>query len=99
MRGYKVLEAESAEAALETLSDQDLHVDIFVSDVIMPGMDGPTWVEQALIDRPKAKVVFVSGYAKESFSAQKARIPQSTFLSKPYSLAQLTECVQNELQS
>lgn len=99
MRGYKVLEAESAEAALETLSDQDLHVDIFVSDVIMPGMDGPTWVEQALIDRPKAKVVFVSGYAKESFSAQKARIPQSTFLSKPYSLAELTECVQNELQS
>lgn len=98
MRGFKVLEADSAEAALETLEDQDLHVDVFVSDVVMPGMDGPTWVEIALQTRPDARVIFVSGYAKESFTSQQARTPQSTFLSKPYSLADLTECVQNEMQ-
>jgi two-component system cell cycle sensor histidine kinase/response regulator CckA len=44
MRGFDVIEADSAEAALALLEDEKLEVDIFVTDVVMPGMDGPTWV-------------------------------------------------------
>ena len=63
----------------------------------MPGMDGPTWVSQALRDRPGTRVVFVSGYAEENFAEGQARIPQSVFLPKPFSLSQLTETVQAQI--
>lgn len=94
LRGYTVIEADSAEEALETLEDTSLHIDVFVSDVIMPGMDGPTWVSEALKLRPHVKVVFVSGYAEDHFSEQQARIPNSVFLPKPFSLSELTATVQ-----
>lgn len=97
LRGYTVLEAEDAETALKTLEDKDLNVDIFVTDVIMPGMDGPSWVKLALKDRPGVKVVFVSGYAEEDFSDNQRQIPNSVFLPKPFSLNDLTATVQNQL--
>jgi len=97
MRGYTVLEAENAEEALKTLEDLSLNIDVFVTDVIMPGMDGPSWVAKALEDRPGVKVVFVSGYAEESFAEQQARIPNSVFLPKPFSLSELTATVQNQI--
>ncbi|WP_420838880.1 hybrid sensor histidine kinase/response regulator [Aliiroseovarius sediminis] len=97
MRGYTVLEAENAEEALKTLEDTTLTVDIFVTDVIMPGMDGPTWVAKALEDRPGVKVVFVSGYAEDSVSEHQSRIPNSVFLPKPFSLTDLTATVQRQL--
>lgn len=93
LRGYTVIEAETAEDALETLEDKDLAVDVFVTDVVMPGMDGPTWVLQAREQRPDVKVVFVSGYAEDVFGESHAEIPNSVFLPKPFSLAELTETV------
>ncbi|WP_371168742.1 ATP-binding protein [Aliiroseovarius sp. 2305UL8-7] len=96
MRGYTVLEAENAEEALKTLEDTSLTVDVFVTDVIMPGMDGPTWVAEALKDRPGVKVVFVSGYAEDSVSEHQSRIPNSVFLPKPFSLTDLTATVQRQ---
>lgn len=98
MRGYTVLEAESAEEALKALEDPTLSVDIFVTDVVMPGMDGPSWVKRALEDRPNVKVIFVSGYAEEALSETQARIPNSVFLPKPFSLGDLTAMVQGQLQ-
>ncbi len=97
MRGFTVLEAESAEEALDILDQSDLSVDIFVTDVIMPGMDGPSWVRKALEKRPGVKVVFVSGYAEDDFSENQARIPNSVFLPKPFSLSELTSTVQQQL--
>ncbi len=97
LKGYSVLEADSAEAALELLADPGVKVDIFVTDVIMPGKDGPTWVREALRDRPDTKVVFVSGYAEDAFSEHKALIPNSVFLPKPFSLNDLTSTVQRQL--
>jgi len=97
LRGYTVLEAESAEDALHTLEDRALKVDIFVTDVVMPGMDGPSWVRKALEERPDVRVVFVSGYAEDSFENAQQRIPNSVFLPKPFSLNQLTETVQRQL--
>ncbi len=97
LRGYTVIEAKSAEEALELLGNKELMIDVFVTDVVMPGMDGPTWVVEALKTRPDAKVVFVSGYAEESFGDTQARIPNSVFLPKPFSLSDLTETVQEQL--
>lgn len=97
LRGYTVLEAESAEEALRTLEDPGLEVDVFVTDVVMPGMDGPSWVRQALQTRPNVKVIFVSGYAEEALSEGQARIPNSIFLPKPFSLSDLTTTVQGQM--
>ena len=96
LRGYTVLEADSGEAALNVLEDEALRVDLFVTDVVMPGLDGPGWVRKAREKRPDARVVFVSGYAEDSFSDQQARISNSVFLPKPFSLADLTETVQKQ---
>ncbi|NIZ12234.1 ATP-binding protein [Phaeobacter sp. HF9A] len=98
MRGYTVLEADSAEEALHTLEDPNLSVDVFVTDVIMPGMDGPSWVREALKERPGTKVVFVSGYSEGAFGDAEPEVPNSVFLAKPFSLSQLTETVQLQLQ-
>jgi two-component system cell cycle sensor histidine kinase/response regulator CckA len=97
LRGLTVIEAEDAEAALTILADPELEVDIFVTDVIMPGKDGPTWVREALIDRPDTQVVFVSGYAEDTFAEQQAEIPNSVFLPKPFSLTDLAATVQTRI--
>ena len=98
LKGYTVIEAEHAEAALATLEDPSLAVDIFVTDVIMPGMDGPTWVKEAMKTRPDVRVVFVSGYAEESFADAQSRLANSVFLPKPFSLSQLTATVAEQLR-
>ena len=97
MRGYTVLEAENAEAALKTLVDPKLEVDIFVTDVVMPGMDGPSWVRQALETRPNVRVIFVSGYAEDYLAETQSRVPNSVFLAKPFSLSDLTATVQGQM--
>ena len=97
LRGYTVIEAETAEDALQTLDDDDLAVDIFVTDVVMPGMDGPTWVRKARERRPDTRVVFVSGYAEDAFGEGSEEIPNSVFLPKPFSLSDLTETVHQQL--
>ncbi|MGC9419158.1 MAG: ATP-binding response regulator [Rhodovulum sp.] len=99
MRGHTVLEAESGEQALEILSDPGLKVDVFVTDVVMPGLDGPGWVAEALKDRPGTRVVFVSGYAEDSFGEIRGRIPNSVYLPKPFSLSDLTTTVQRQLRA
>ena len=94
LRGYKVIEAASAEEALDQLSDPNLKIDVFVTDIVMPGRDGPSWVKEALKQRPKTRVVFVSGYAEDVPETQQAAIPNSVFLPKAFSLDDLTETVQ-----
>ncbi|MBT0956695.1 response regulator [Alphaproteobacteria bacterium KMM 3653] len=97
LRGYTVIEAENAEMALETLEDEDLAIDVFVTDVIMPGMDGPSWVRKALEHRPDVKVVFVSGYSEGTFEDEQLPIPNSVFLPKPFSLNELTATVRAQI--
>ncbi len=97
LRGYTVLEADSAEAALKTLEDENLNVDLFVTDVVMPGKDGPSWVREALKERPEVRVVFVSGYAEDRLNNQQDNIPNSVFLPKPFSLNDLAETVHKQL--
>lgn len=97
LRGYTVLEASCAEDALKTLDDPNVTVDLFVTDVVMPGMDGPSWVKKALLDRPGVRVVFVSGYAEGALGEAEDTIPNSVFLPKPFSLSELAETVHRQL--
>ncbi|WP_299815287.1 ATP-binding protein [uncultured Jannaschia sp.] len=98
LRGYDVVEAENAESALAQLSDASLVVDLFVTDVMMPGLDGPSWVRKALEDRPKVRTVFISGYTQDALSETSAPVPNATFLAKPFSLNDLTRTVEQALQ-
>lgn len=97
LKGYTVLEAGSAEEALRLLEDGALNVDVFVTDVVMPGMDGPTWVRKAKETRPDVQVIFMSGYTEGAFGDSGPEISNSTFLPKPFSLNQLTEAVFQQL--
>lgn len=99
LRGYTVLEADCAETALSMLDDPALSVDVFVTDVIMPGLDGPTWVRKAMAQRPQTKVVFVSGYAEDAFSDGQSPIAGAVFLPKPFSLNALTQTVQDQMRA
>lgn len=97
LQGFKGLEAASAEDALELLSDQRLKIDVFVTDVVMPGMDGPAWVRTALRDRPATRVIFMSGYSEYIFTEGGMTPPHAAFLSKPFSLSELTSLVSKQL--
>ena len=99
MRGYQVIEADCAEAALQRLEDVDYKVDLVVSDVVMPGVDGPTWVREARKTRPDLPVIFVSGYAEDVFRKGKEEVGDDRFLSKPFSLDQLSTEVKAALDS
>ncbi len=98
LRGYTVLEAGSGEQALDILSDPNLTVDVMLSDVIMPGLDGPAWVREAQKARPEVKVVFMSGYAEDAFVGGDSGIPGSAFLPKPFTLNELTQKVKDVIE-
>ncbi len=93
MQDIKVFEAGSAEDALLLLNDPDMKIDVIISDVVMPGQDGPTWVQIALKERPDVKVIFVSGYAEETFSMEFDKITGARFLPKPFTLSKLVQTV------
>lgn len=97
LKGYDVIEADSAEAALALLRDPGLMVDLFLTDVVMPGMDGPAWVRQARQARPDAAVIFMSGYTEDIFAEGQDRIANSVFLPKPFTLAELSQLVEERL--
>jgi len=65
--------------------------------VIMPGLDGPSWVREARKSRPLTPVVFVSGYAEDVFRDGPPQLPGAVFLPKPFSLSELTETVNQQL--
>ncbi|MFK7943986.1 MAG: ATP-binding protein [Paracoccaceae bacterium] len=92
LRGYRVIEAESAEVAIALLENAPDEVDVLVSDVVMPGMDGPTFANKARILRPDLRVVFISGYAEDSFQ-RNLTDNDFLFLPKPFSLNELTATV------
>lgn len=97
LKGFQVFEAHDGEQALEFLDTFKGHIDLFVTDVVMPGIDGPGWVTQALATRPETPVVFMSGYAEDALTAQLVRIPRASFLGKPFSLQQMSEALEAQL--
>ena len=96
-RGYQVTEAEDGEEALEILEDAAEPFDLLLSDVVMPGLDGPGLLKQGRALLGNARIVFISGYAEEKFSDLLAEEPDVTFLPKPFTLAELAEKVKSEI--
>lgn len=96
-KGYKVVEAEDGEEAFEMLEEADEPFDLMISDVVMPGMDGPTLLKKGRSMLGDARIVFISGYAEEEFSELLSEEPDVTFLPKPFTLAQLAEKVKAEI--
>lgn len=96
-RGYKVIEACDGDEAYDILEAGEEKFDLMISDVVMPGMDGPTLLKKGRALLGDARIVFISGYAKEEFSDLLSEEPDVTFLPKPFTLAQLAEKVKAEI--
>jgi two-component system, cell cycle sensor histidine kinase and response regulator CckA len=67
-----------------------------ISDVVMPGMDGPTMVRQARQDRPDLKILFMSGYAEEQLR-DSINVDNVSFLPKPFSVQELAEAAKRTM--
>ena len=96
-RGYTVLEAESGVDALRVFEEVDGKIDLIVSDVIMPEMDGPTMLTELRKKGLTAKIIFVSGYADDAFAKNLPEGQEFIFLPKPFSLKQLVETVKGAM--
>jgi two-component system cell cycle sensor histidine kinase/response regulator CckA len=97
-KGYEVLQAGDGIEAIEVMKDNDFKVDIVVSDVIMPEMDGPTLMKELRKTDPKLKFIFVSGYPDDAFKNSLDPEADFTFLPKPYNLAQLAAKVKEQIE-
>jgi two-component system, cell cycle sensor histidine kinase and response regulator CckA len=98
-RGYSVIEASNGVEAMEALEEKDGAVDLVVSDVVMPEMDGPTLLREMRKRNPNLKIIFVSGYAEEAFDKSLPENEQFAFLPKPFALSALVEKVKETMTS
>jgi len=96
-KGYEVLEANSGETALQILEGAVDSIDLLVTDVVMPRLDGPSLVKEVRQTRPDLKVIFISGYAEDSFRQRLGEETGIHFLPKPFSLKQLAGKVKEVL--
>jgi two-component system cell cycle sensor histidine kinase/response regulator CckA len=95
--GYSVITADNGEDALEILGRGE-PIDLLISDVVMPGMDGPTMVREARQSRPELKILFMSGYAEEQLR-KSIDIENVNFLPKPFSVTELAEAARRTMMS
>jgi two-component system, cell cycle sensor histidine kinase and response regulator CckA len=98
-RGYSVLEAGNGVEAIDVLIKNGGHVDLVVSDVVMPEMDGPTLLKELRKRNPALKIIFVSGYAEEAFAKSLPQGEQFSFLPKPFTLKQLVGAVKETMSA
>jgi two-component system cell cycle sensor histidine kinase/response regulator CckA len=96
-RGYTVLEAGNGVEAMEVLEKNGNSVDLVVSDVVMPEMDGPTLLKEMRKRNPDLKIIFVSGYAEDAFEKHLPEHGQFAFLPKPFTLKQLVAAVKETM--
>jgi len=96
-RGYTVVEAENGVEAMEMLEEQSGAIDLVVSDVVMPEMDGPTLLKAMREQNPDIKFIFVSGYAEDAFEKSLPEGQQFDFLPKPFTLSQLVAAVKETM--
>ena len=88
-KGYRVLEARDGENALDVINAYDDKIDLILTDVMMPGMDGHTLVRLILEELPDIRVILMSGYAEDAIPGEIGENPTINFLSKPFSLQDL----------
>jgi two-component system cell cycle sensor histidine kinase/response regulator CckA len=96
-RGYKVYEAASGIEALDVMREAGGAVDLIVSDVVMPELDGPSLLKELRKTRPDLKIIFISGYAEDAFRKNLPENETFHFLPKPFSRKQLAVAVKETL--
>jgi len=98
-RGYTVVEASNGIEAVREIEERDGAVDLVVSDVVMPEMDGPTLLKELRSRNPNLKMILVSGYAEDAFEKNLPEGGQFMFLAKPFTLKQLVATVKDAMAS
>lgn len=102
-KGYDILEADCGENALEVFEQATKEIEVIITDVVMPGMNGPTMVEALYEKYPEKmkniKVVFISGYAEDAFIDTYGTKREFNFLPKPFTLKQLASKVKEITQT
>lgn len=96
-RGYTVIEAGNGVEAMEAIDREQGAIDLVVSDVVMPEMDGPTLLVEMRKRNPDLKIIFVSGYAEDAFEKSLPENQQFNFLPKPFTLSQLVAAVKETM--
>jgi len=97
-KGYEVLAAENGVAALALMEERsDKHIDLMITDVMMPDMDGPTLAGHMREQNPDLKIIFISGYTEEKLKDHMGK--GISFLPKPFTLKQLAEKVKEALDN
>ena len=96
-KGYEVLSAESGESAMALVEGlENKHLDLLITDVVMPGMDGPSLAQRVRQDSPDLKVIFMSGYTEDKLKGYMGK--NTYFLPKPFTLKGLAAKVKEVLE-
>ncbi len=95
--GYTLLEAARGAAALDLVRDHGGPIDLLLTDLVMPGMNGRALSERVLVDRPETRVVFMSGYTEHAALNHAALGPDEHFVQKPFSARALSETLERAL--
>jgi len=97
-KGYRVIESSNGESALEFIKKEGNNINLVISDVVMPKMDGPTLINHVMEHNPLMKIIFISGYAEDSFRDSLSKDKRIHFLPKPFNLKELASKVKEVMQ-
>jgi CheY-like chemotaxis protein len=89
-RGYHILEAEDGESALAVAREHKGDLQLLITDVVMPGMNGKELADRLTAERPDLRVLYISGYAEHAVVRQGVLVEGIAFLSKPFDLFTFT---------
>ncbi len=98
-KGYRVLEAKTGRSALAQMEATEHPIDLLITDIVMPEMDGPSLIRAVRQTWPELKVICISGYAEDRFREHLRDQPGVAYLAKPFSLKQLASKVKEVLCS
>jgi hypothetical protein len=96
-QGYCVLEADGAEQAIRMSQDHSGRIDLLLTDVVMPGMNGRDLARQLLMANPALNIAFMSGYAEHELLRKVVVDPAAVYIPKPFTLAALLSGVANAI--
>jgi two-component system cell cycle sensor histidine kinase/response regulator CckA len=97
--GYRVLEAEDGERALRVAEEYPGAIDVLLTDVVLPGINGKELAARLTALRPDTKMIFMSGRAAEVVSETGVLIPVDTFLAKPFTVERLLNKVRERIEN
>jgi two-component system, cell cycle sensor histidine kinase and response regulator CckA len=95
--GYSVLEAQDGQAGVALAEHSGVHIDLLVSDVILPDISGPQVAKQLLASRPSIKVLYISGYTDDYLSHRGISQDEPMLLEKPFSIGSLLAKIRSVL--